>query len=107
MLYWLDALASRGYVVLDHWIDKKERNNFFDELLLPKYLENRQHVYEMLEMLADRLWDRTEIRHNSKYALAGMLEDIEQILIKNGPMLTPLDSNYVRVKKVRNLFTDF
>lgn len=97
-MYWLEALATRGYVLLDHWADEEERENFFETLLLKSFNENPERTLEVLERLADKLLDRDEIRHH--YGLGGMFIAIEDEMKNSGGYMTSPKDGYERVKKV-------
>lgn len=102
LLYWVQALSTRGYVVLDHWVDMMERDHFFD-YVLELYNKNRQKTLDTLEELADKLWDRAEIKHH--YGLGGMLEDIWEQMRRHGDAgRNWLKDGYERVKKVKLIF---
>uniref|UniRef100_A0A183BJJ6 RNA-directed RNA polymerase n=1 Tax=Globodera pallida TaxID=36090 RepID=A0A183BJJ6_GLOPA len=98
LMYWIQSLSTRGYVVMDHWTVEAECNDFFNNLILINFEENPEQTLEALEMLADKLLDRSEIKHH--YGLGGMLRDIMAGVAKNGDYVTPLRDGYEHVKKV-------
>uniref|UniRef100_A0A914GYY0 RNA-directed RNA polymerase n=1 Tax=Globodera rostochiensis TaxID=31243 RepID=A0A914GYY0_GLORO len=98
LLYWMQSLAARGYVAMDHWTVEAECDDFFNNLILGNFRENPEQTLEALEMLADKLFDRSEIKHH--YGLGGMLEDIMMGVANNGDYVTPLRDGFERVRKV-------
>uniref|UniRef100_A0A1I8B592 RNA-directed RNA polymerase n=1 Tax=Meloidogyne hapla TaxID=6305 RepID=A0A1I8B592_MELHA len=97
LYYWIEALGSRGYVVIHHWIDECEQKKFF-KTLIDCYNQDRQRTLTALEMLSDRLLDRSEVRHRRR--LTGLFQDIERDLAKNQIEQEELKSGFVRLKKV-------
>ncbi|KAL3086705.1 hypothetical protein niasHS_008038 [Heterodera schachtii] len=98
LMYWVEALSTRGYVVMDHWIEEEECEDFFNNLVLCNFKENREETLEALEMLADKLLDRAEIKHH--YGLGGMFREILAEVSRNGNYVQPLRDGFERVKKV-------
>jgi len=90
-------LGSRGSVVIDHWVNESEQKKFF-KTLIDCYNQDRQRTLTALEMLSDRLLDRSEVRHGR--GLTGLFQDIERDLAKNKIEQEELKNGFVRLKKV-------
>ena len=96
----MEALGSRGFVVIDHWINERERKEFF-KVIVDCYKENRERTLTALEMLSNRLLDRGEVRHRRR--LTGLFQDIECDLAQNHIEQEQLRYGFVRLKKVLNV----
>nr|CAD2209395.1 unnamed protein product [Meloidogyne enterolobii] len=98
LYYWIEALGSRGSVVIDHWVNETEQKKFF-KTLIDCYNQDRQRTLTALEMLSDRLLDRSEVRHGR--GLTGLFQDIERDLAKNKIEQEELKNGFVIITPSR------